>query len=182
MDHYLLIGKKVVPYEVETLEEMCLRDENGQPNPCPKLMKLSEWAEDIRNRVIQHTQIGDVFISTVFLWMDHGFVFGRKPKNYKPVVFETMAWNRAVPEGIMQLSEDSPAHLVYPEIDEFNGRHRTFEEAADHHDRCVGSAILHFKLHGLTPTVTILQAHQERMKDLGIEACPHVLCDHVSKS
>lgn len=180
MDHYILVGKKVVPYEVETLEEMCMRDEQGQPMPCPKLMKIAEWAEDINNRIIQHTQIEHVFLSTVFLWMDHGFYMGtRKPKNYQPVVFETMAWNHETPEGIMQLSDESPAHIVFPEIDNFGLRHRSFDEAVAHHEECVKNAVLFYQLnHDFTPKVTILRAHEERRKDLGITSCPHIVCEH----
>lgn len=48
---------------------------------------MEEWAKkfDGRNRIVAQTRIGGVFISTVFLGIDHSFDGGL------PLIFETMA-------------------------------------------------------------------------------------------
>ena len=66
--HYVLIGKLAVPE----------RD----------LMKWAAWFETADRRVF-NTQIGGIWISTVFLALDHSFNFQNDPE-IMPVLFETI--------------------------------------------------------------------------------------------
>lgn len=49
---------------------------------------LQKWGMEFeKNRVVEQTYIGDIFVSTVFLGLDHSFSFS---ENSKPILFETM--------------------------------------------------------------------------------------------
>jgi hypothetical protein len=50
------------------------------------LLEWAEWFETATNRVIGQTHVGRVYVSTVFLGIDHSFGVGR------PVLFETMVF------------------------------------------------------------------------------------------
>jgi hypothetical protein len=60
-------------------------DDGHTPAPCD-LMAWARWFGRA-DRTVAFTQQGDVFVSTVFLGLDHGF--GRKGP---PVLFETMTF------------------------------------------------------------------------------------------
>lgn len=53
------------------------------PVPEPDLNKWGDWLETA-NRVVQQDDVGDAWVSTVFLGVDHGWYDG------PPVLFETM--------------------------------------------------------------------------------------------
>lgn len=53
------------------------------PVLCPDLMRWGHWMQDAE-RHVEKTYIGDTFVSTVFLGLDHSFNDG------PPVLFETM--------------------------------------------------------------------------------------------
>ena len=57
---------------------------NKEPINCMDLMKWGEWMEK-RDRIIKQEYVGKIFISTVFLGIDHAFGVGKKP-----ILFETM--------------------------------------------------------------------------------------------
>jgi len=59
-------------------------DEDGEPKRCNDLIEWARWCETA-NRHVAETYFGRVRVSTVFLALDHGFVF-----NGRPVLFETM--------------------------------------------------------------------------------------------
>ena len=60
---------------------------NGKrPEACADMMRWGRWLEKAERHVAQ-TQIGDVWVSTVFLGLDHNFGF-----EGPPVLFETMAF------------------------------------------------------------------------------------------
>jgi hypothetical protein len=63
--NYILIGKLAVPE--------------------PDLMKWATWYETA-NRHVANTQIGGIWVSTVFLGVDHNFGAGL------PILFETMVF------------------------------------------------------------------------------------------
>lgn len=61
------------------------------PVPCDD---LEEWARFMRgdHRRVRLSQVGEWFVSTVFLGLDHNH-FGEGP----PLLFETMAWKQVSP-------------------------------------------------------------------------------------
>lgn len=63
IDHYILDGKTPVKTD---------------------LMTWAKWLENGENRIVQQTTVGDKFVSTVFLGLDHQFGDG------PPLIFETM--------------------------------------------------------------------------------------------
>lgn len=73
------------------------------------LTDLAEQFEDISHRAVAQEQVGDYFVSTVFLCIDHNFL-GSGP----PILFETMVFDK---------NENS----VYTE------RYRSYEEAEEGH-------------------------------------------------
>jgi hypothetical protein len=59
-------------------------DEDGQPVPCQDLRAWAEWRVDHREQArVSRTEVGARTVSTVFLWIDHGW--GEGP----PVLWET---------------------------------------------------------------------------------------------
>lgn len=65
-------------------------DEEGNPKPEPDLLKWAMWYEYSHqskgkdNRILQQDHIGGIFISTIFLGLDHSFGVG------PPILWETM--------------------------------------------------------------------------------------------
>jgi hypothetical protein len=59
-----------------------------EPVACPDLILWALWFEDHANRIVQQDQIGDYWVSTIFLGLDHGFNFTGGPR--VPILFETM--------------------------------------------------------------------------------------------
>ncbi len=50
------------------------------------MFEANDWMSDHKNKVVEQTEIGSVFISTVFLGLDHAWGGG------EPVLFETMVF------------------------------------------------------------------------------------------
>lgn len=63
-----------------------LNDE-GNPVPEPDLMKWAQWIESYPDRQIGRITINGIFVSTVFLGLDHAFL------EDKPILWETMQFN-----------------------------------------------------------------------------------------
>jgi len=63
------------------------------PYPYNNLIKWGKWYENINNRIVRRTYINDIFISTVFLGLDHGM------DNGKPILFETMIFRNGEEQG-----------------------------------------------------------------------------------
>jgi hypothetical protein len=61
-------------------------DDSGNPKPEPDLFKWGKWFEK-RDRIVKQEQVGDVWVSTVFLGLDHDFT-GKGP----PILWETMTF------------------------------------------------------------------------------------------
>jgi hypothetical protein len=57
------------------------------PVPCDDVMVWAQWFENFELRVVAQTQIGDRFVSTVFLGIDHNF-----GPTGPPLIFETMVF------------------------------------------------------------------------------------------
>jgi hypothetical protein len=58
--------------------------------PCPDLLKWAGWYETA-DRIVGRTTIGDWWISTVFLGVDHNFAGRGAPLLYETMVFYTPA-------------------------------------------------------------------------------------------
>jgi len=86
---------------------------NRKPVHEPDLSKWGEWFEDLDNRRVAKTVIGDQTVYTTFLGIDHAFGGGT------PVLFETM---------------------VFPECDEWE-RYCTWEEAEVGHRAMVNKLL-----------------------------------------
>jgi hypothetical protein len=80
-DHYVLIGQTPVPIDCD------LHTEQGRIN-------FFEWAREFEgmNRVVLQTMVMEtVWVSTVFLGLDHSFLRFAHPEA-PPILFETMAF------------------------------------------------------------------------------------------
>jgi hypothetical protein len=89
MEHYRLVNKRPVP---------CTRD---------------EWIKSLRNereRIVKQTEIGPIFVSTIFLGSDHNF-----SDEGPPLLFETMVFDG--------------------NEDDYQTRQTTWDEAIAEHDR-----------------------------------------------
>lgn len=64
-------------------------DESGNPKPEPDLIKWATWFEKRGGRIVKQEQVGEVWVSTVFLGLDHDFS-GEGP----PILWETMTLRR----------------------------------------------------------------------------------------
>jgi hypothetical protein len=83
--HYILIGQTPVPIEVDPYTPEGIRG----------LLEWAEWFETSSSeRVVCQTKLlGIVFVSTVFLGLDHAWMGG------PPMLFETMAFWRGGEDG-----------------------------------------------------------------------------------
>lgn len=77
------------------------------PVPCENLIEFGEWFQDA-NRHVGDTHVGEAWISTVFLGMDHSFT-----RSEHPILFETMIFGG--------------------KYDEFQRRYHTWNEAEKGH-------------------------------------------------
>jgi hypothetical protein len=109
-DRYVLIGRSVIPE--------------------PDLFTWGAWVEDLSNRVVKQEQVGNVWVSTVFMGLDHRF--GQGP----PLLFETMAFYLASDRDKVSLN------LQY--------RCSTWLEAEEQHERAMLEASeIGFQLHAI---------------------------------
>jgi len=100
--------------------------EGKKPVPCYDTMQWAMWLETHRDeRRVAFTPLGDCFVSTVFLGLDHGFGWG--PPLQKPILFETMAFG---PEA--QGKYRGKPYTYRPEICSMN-RYSTWDEAEAGH-------------------------------------------------
>lgn len=82
------------------------------PVPIDNIMEWAEMFQNTENRIVEHTQIGDVLISTVFLGMNHNW----RPDD-EPLLFETMIFGG--------------------DFDNNQFRYATWGEAEEGHAECV---------------------------------------------
>jgi len=81
-----------------------------------QVTKMEDWIENFKSnekRIVKQDSIGDVFVSTIFLAIDHSFSRGEGP----PILFETMIFR-----GIH---------------DQYQERYSTWEEAEEGHERAI---------------------------------------------
>jgi hypothetical protein len=103
---YYLLDKNHIPYKVE-------------------LMEWSNWIESCYNKTggIKHVRSNYikkyyVYVSTVFLGLDHGFCWDED--KYIPILFETMIF-----------MHNNPGH----ELNQYEERYHTWDEALKGHRR-----------------------------------------------
>ena len=89
------------------------------PVPCEDVERWAIWFEDINNRRVAEDQIGDVWVSTVFLGLDHSHGVG------PPVLFETMAFR-----GREIIAQDRYASYEEAEMGHTEMLQRVVEDAA----------------------------------------------------
>lgn len=63
-----------------------IQDENGNPVRCTDQELINKYRADRDSQRIAEDTIGEAWVSTVFLWMDHGFGGG------PPILWETMVF------------------------------------------------------------------------------------------
>ena len=71
---------------------------------------------------IGSTTVGDIWISTVWMGLDHGFSFAHPEDTYVPIIFETMVFNNAGEDRRMDLEME---------------RYSTEAQARDGHEQMV---------------------------------------------
>lgn len=96
------------------------------PVPCPDLLEWAIWFEEREHRIVRMTQVGEWFVSTIFLGLDHNW--GKGP----PLLFETMAWEQVEPYRTALGIEVSRKFR-----DDIQERCATWMEAEAQHERVV---------------------------------------------
>ena len=91
-----------------------LLDENKKPYKV-SLEEGMKVYEDLQMKIVEQdvSDNGKIFISTVFLGMDHSFDRHNKSINHKPILFETMIFGG--------------------EHNDFQARYHTYDEAIEGH-------------------------------------------------
>ncbi len=68
------------------------RLQNGIPVLCQDILEWSMWFEgNLQERIVEQTTAGDLFVSTVFLGLDHSY-----SEDGPPLIYETMVFNKAI--------------------------------------------------------------------------------------
>ncbi len=98
------------------MSDFYILDENGEPVPCPEAVQWAQWKETHYDdwRLGYSEFPGEVYVSTVFLGIDHNFTM-----KGDPILWETMIFNLPGDEY------------------EYQERYRSKEEAEEGHDRAV---------------------------------------------
>jgi hypothetical protein len=78
-------------------------DENKQPRKVDNFMEYALWSQDINNKIVEQTDIGNVKVSTVFLGLDHSFVKG------VVILFETMVFGGKLDQDMQRYQTWSEA-------------------------------------------------------------------------
>lgn len=100
---------------------------NGKrPEACADILRWGLWMES-NHRHVAKTDVGECFVSTVFLGADHAWMSG------EPVLFETMAFGPPETAYNTWLKRD---HTSHPEIGSMR-RYTTWEAAERGHAEIV---------------------------------------------
>ncbi len=105
------------------------------------LMVWAKWMESEegrKERRIGWTEVGEYYVSTVFLGLDYSFSMS---EDAKPVLFETMVFE------LKETTEEifGKPHTFNKSVDDFGERWHTIEEARAGHDRIVEEVKNHKK-------------------------------------
>lgn len=59
------------------------------PVPCPDTLAWGQWMEShYRDRVVGQEDVGDLWVSTVFLGVDHCYTPGGEPRLFETMIFK----------------------------------------------------------------------------------------------
>jgi hypothetical protein len=95
-------------------------DENKNVVP-GNMERTEEILTDPNKKVVKQDSVGNKFVSTVFLPIDHGYPgWSGHNENYKPVVFETMIYDEEKDEWL-----------------DYQDRYHTWKEAEEGHQRAI---------------------------------------------
>ncbi len=65
-------------------------DDNGEPVPCEDVLAFGTWFGNFANRIVKQEHFRGLWLSTVFLGIDHNFGF-----DGRPVLWETMVFGKS---------------------------------------------------------------------------------------
>lgn len=82
------------------------------------MMEWSVWFNDLKQRQVDFTKIGDVDVSTVCLGLDHGVIFDNMME-HRPILFESMIFGG--------------------KLDQFQWRYSTYGEAKQGHREIIAA-------------------------------------------
>lgn len=104
-------------------------DDKGDVIPCDDLMEWAGWFETSKDkRKVAYDEVGDHYVSTVFLGLDHSFGRG------EPLLFETMVFEKE-----KTTKKFAGKKMTFHEsLDGFSDRYHTKEEAVAGHKFVVG--------------------------------------------
>jgi hypothetical protein len=69
------------------------------PVPCEDLITWAKWIETSENRVVKQEWVGDLWVSTVFLALDHNWGSG------PPLLFETLIFRDATDKDRREMED-----------------------------------------------------------------------------
>ena len=105
-------------------------DDEGNTVLCNDLLEWAEWFEHAEEkRRIGYDEVGDLYVSTMFLGLDHSFGIGDKP-----LLFETMVFEKKESTNNSIRGKEFKFHQS---LDDYTERYSTKEEAADGHKRII---------------------------------------------
>lgn len=100
------------------IDDLWILDEDRHPR---RARSLAEWGEffgsGVDHRRVARTGEKDLFVSTVFLGIDHGF--GRGP----PILFETIIFRNGQPDDTWRCSDWDTALIQHKKACEVAGFH-----------------------------------------------------------
>lgn len=95
------------------------------PVICTDTLEWAKWLETA-DRHVKNEYVGNYWVSTVFLGIDHNFYGG------DPILFETMVFDHGRTEHLDRFNQD-----YHPTIDDYSERYSSWEEAENGHNRIV---------------------------------------------
>lgn len=94
------------------MSDKYILDENGQPAVEHDLMRWAQWWESAdKQRILAHTHVGNILVSTVFLGLDHRH-FGEGP----PLLWESMVFGGNLDESQQRYSTREAALAGHAEL------------------------------------------------------------------
>lgn len=111
-----------------------------------EVTNVLEWAKEFEesNRAVKQEQVGDWFVSTMFLGLDMGF------REKIPLIFETMIFDENKPITYTIGGKDYEGHK-----DIYQERYSTYDEALKSHELLVQSIRDGKEIEGLYGTDTV---------------------------
>jgi hypothetical protein len=111
------------------------------PVPCEDLMTWAHWLEQSENRIVRQEDVGDLWVSTVFLALDQSFLFDGPPRLFETMIFRnsTDADRRRMEDAAKQMNYEGkltcPNHIELE--DGYCVRTPTWEMALEEHAKAV---------------------------------------------